>query len=683
MAEPLADGFPEISFDEWREKATGDDPSVEVVTELEDGVEAKWLYTREDELAPDPAGLPREKPFVRGTRAGRHWQVRQTSDHPERTAANREILEDLMGGVTEVTVRFDEAARRGFDPSSPEFIAERGIDGTAISTLDDLSEVLQGVFLDVAGIALDAGASFLPAAGLLAGLWQENGIGPDQALGSFRADPIGTLARDGSLPFSPEEGLALAAGLAVGTSREYDNVRSLGVDTSIYAEGGATAAWELAIALSTGLEHLRATETAGLGPGETAAQIEFTLDVGPDQFLEMAKFRAIRRLWSRVLEECGVAEGRRFSATYAHTSHRMMTWIDPWVNMIRVTTAGFAAGAAGADGLTITPFDQPLGHPGYLGRRIARNTQTILQDEASLGRLADPLAGSWYGESLTDQLARAAWERFQAIEAEGGMLAALASGMISGVLAEAADHREEEMLHREKVMTGVNEFPILAEDGVERVRIDRKDLAARDSRRLADKPGVDCSSLTETDPDQVLDRAVSLAVAGARIDEIQDALATEETDFDALKLRPDAAPFQRLRLAADAFVKQHGENPKMYLACMGPISSHVAQANWAKSFFESGGIETVPSGPLPGNDELAEKFKEGGFKVAAVCAGKDAEPEQVKDLVEKLRQAGAVWVYMVNSSPELNSVAGADEVVKDGVDMLEVLGGALGMVGVQ
>jgi len=683
MAEPLADGFPEITFDEWREKATGGDPEVATVTELEDGVEAKWLYTRADQLAPDPAGLPRERPFVRGTRAGRPWQIRQVNDHPDRKAANREILEDLMGGVTEVTIRFDEAARRGLDPSSPEFTAVRGMDGIAISTLDDLSEVLDGVFLDVAGIALEAGASFLPAAGLLTGLWQENGIGPDQALGSFRADPIGTLARDGMLPFRPEEGLVLAAGLAVGTSREYPSVRSLGVDTSIYVEAGATAAWELAIALSTGLEHLRACEAAGLGPGETAAQIEFTLDVGPDQFLEMAKFRAIRRLWSRVLEECGVAEARRYSTTYAHTSHRMITWVDPWVNMVRVTTAGFAAGAAGADGLTITPFDQPLGQPGYLGRRIARNTQTILQDEASIGRLADPLAGSWYGESLTDQLARAAWERFQAIEAEGGMLSALTSGMVSGALAEAADHREEEMLHREKVMTGVNEFPILDEDGVERVRIDRKDLAARDARRLAEKPGVDCDVLRETEPEEILDRATSLAVSGARIDEVRDALGTEETDFDALKIRPDAAPFEMLRRAADAFVEQHGENPRMYLACMGPISSHVGQANWAKSFFESGGIETVPSGPLSGNDEQAEKFKQGGFKVAAVCAGKDAEPEQVTDLVEKLRGAGAVWVYMVNSSPELNSVAGADEVVKDGVDMLEVLGGALGMVGVE
>ncbi len=350
MNEPLAPGFDPVGYEEWREKATGGDDSVETVTPLGDGIEAKWLYTSTDALAPDPAGLPLRDPFVRGVRAGRAWQVRQENGNPERARANSEILEDLLGGVTELTVLFDRAARTSSAPEDPAFLAGRGEGGIAISTLSDLSEVLDGVLLDVARVALDAGSAFLPAAAFLAGIWEEREIEPELALGSFRADPLGTLAGEGQLPYSAEEGLAYAARLALDSARIYPAVRALGVDTSPYVQGGATPAWELAIALASALEHLRAGDAEGLEPRAVARTLEFTLSVGSDQFLEMAKFRAIRRLWSRVLEECGVEPELRHSATYARTSGRMLTWVDPWVNMLRTTTATFAAGAAGAGG---------------------------------------------------------------------------------------------------------------------------------------------------------------------------------------------------------------------------------------------------------------------------------------------------------------------------------------------
>jgi methylmalonyl-CoA mutase len=683
MTESLASDFEPVTYEQWVEKATGGEASVETVTRLEDGIEAKWLYTSEDALAPDPAGLPREFPFVRGNRAGRPWQVRQECARPDRPKANSEILEDLMGGATEVTVAFDLAGRTGASPGEPEFTAGRGQGGVAISTLDDLSQVLEGVFLDIARVALDAGASFLPASALLAALWKENGIAPGDALGSFRADPLGAIAREGTAPWSPEEGLALAAALAVETGREYPNVRSLGVDTTPYADAGATAAWELAIAIATGAEHLRACSEAGLDPGTAASQIEFTLSIGPDQFLEMSKFRAIRRLWSRVLEECGVEPDRRSSATYGKTSGRMTTWIDPWVNMLRVTTATFAAGAGGADGITVTPFDRPIGEPGPLGRRIARNTQTVVQDEAFIGRIADPLAGSWYGESLTDQLAEAAWERFREIERGGGQVEALKSGAIAATVADLADRREEDLLHRRQIMTGVNEFPLLGNDGTEPEVFDTAKLARLDADRLTERPPVDCSSLAGEDLEGILERAVSVTTAGARIDEMTYAIDGSPEDLEALTPRPDAAPFEVLRKTALDHTAKNGETPRMFLACMGPIASHVQVANWAKNFFECGGIETIQSGALAGNAEQVEAFKAGGFTVAAVCVGRDSESSEVADLVAKLREAGASWIYLAGADADTAEAAGADEVVGNGVDMMVTLAGALGKLGVK
>ncbi len=683
----FTDGFEPVDLDEWAAAATKGDDDATLRTVLEEDVDAKWLYTKEDELAPDPAGLPNEAPFVRGTRAGRHWQIRQEQAHPDRKTANSEILEDLNGGVTEVTLRFDRAARFAAVPGTPEFEALRSRDGIQISTLDDLSQVLEGVYLDMAGVALDAGSATLPAAALLAAQWHENGIESDQAIGSFRADPIGVLAREGELAFSPEEGLARAAGLALETSRTFRKVRALGVDTNPYVDAGAGVAWELGIAIATAVEHLRAGLEAGLSAEATAAQIEFNLAVGADQFLEMAKFRAIRRLWARVLEECGVPAAGRASATYGQTSARMLTEVDPWVNMLRVTTATFAAGTGGVDGVTVTPFDRKIGEPGSLGRRMARNTQIVLQDESSLGRIADPAAGSWYVEVLTDEVAQAGWKRFTELEAEGGALAALRSGLIATALADLADQRQDELVHRARVMTGINEFPLLGDDGTEPETLDREALGRIDAARLAERPDLKgLGELSDVAPDGRLEKATALASSGARIDEIAAALNADTSgnvSLPPLPPRPDAAPFERLRDAAREYEADGNDRPQIYLACMGTVAQHVALANWAKSFFEVSGIETVPSGALEDNVDQAGTFKAGGFSVAAVCASKRETPEDVADLVGKLREAGAEYVYMINSTPELNEAAAADEVLKNGVNMLEVLVPALNRLGVE
>ncbi len=686
MTDSFAEGFDPVSFEQWSEAATKGDENVAMMTVLEDGVEAKWLYTPEDALAPDPSGLPGRAPFIRGTRAGRHWQIRQEQTNPDRARANAELLEDLNGGVTEVTLRFDRAAREGLVPGTPEFDRARGEDGIAISNLDHLSQVLEGVYLDMAGVALNAGASAPAAAALLAAHWRENGIAPEAAIGSFRFDPLGNLARTGSLPTSPEDALAAAGGLAAETARDWEKVRALAVDTEIYVEAGANTSWELGIAIATGVEYLRAALAAGLEPAEAAARIEFTLSAGPDQFLEMAKFRAIRRLWARVLEESGVEEEGRFSPTYGVTSARMISAVDPWVNMLRVTTAAFAAGTGGADGVTVTPFDRMIGQPGSLGRRIARNTQIILQDESSLGRIADPLAGSWYGEELTDEVAKAGWERFREIEREGGALAALRSGLIATTLTGLADEREDDLNHRRRVMTGVNEFPLLGDDGTEPEAADRSQVEG-DSARLRERPDLTgLEKLAEAAPGERLAAATSLASSGARIDELDAAVAGEPFSLPALNVRHDSTPFEVMRRAALEHEQSGGDRPQIYLACMGTVASHVNYANWAKSFFEVAGVETVPSGALAGNEDQAKTFSDGGFELVAICAGKNQAPEEVADLATKLRKAGAKYIYMVNSTPELNEAAleaGADELVKNGLNLSQILTETLGRLGVE
>ena len=774
-----------MTDEQWRAAATkGGDPGAPLEAEVEPGLTARWLYVPEDRLAPDPAGVPGQAPYVRGTRDGAPWRVRQACAQPERRRANVEILEDLNEGVGEVALHLD-----------------RGDGGVAVFTLDDLAEVLSGVHLDLAPVALDAGAAAIPAAALLAALWRREGVPAERAAGALRLDPLGTLAATGRLARAPEEEIALAAAVAAEVDATYpapavgadsgeeqapSGVTALAVDTGAYVAAGASAAWELAIAIASGVEYLRAGERAGLVPRAAAARLEFTLTAGPDQFLEIAKFRAVRRLWARVLEASGVEEEARHSPTYARTSERMLSDVDPWTNMLRVTTAAFAAGLGGADGVTVAPFDrvraeavgaldaadgQPgtdgqAAAPGHLGRRIARNTQTILQEESGLGRLADPAAGSWYVESLTDDLAKEAWRRFVEIEREGGMLAALHSGRVASELSELADRRQHELNRRERLMTGVNIYPLLGDDGVQIEPVDREALARLDAARQAERPplgedaterlattaagaitaaapdaGTDGSApdaRSATGPDAgtdgsapaaagVLAAAVELAEAGARIDEIAAALAGEPFTQEPLPPRRDAEAFERLRAAVAGHVAAGGEPPRLLLACLGPIARHVGAANWAKSFFESGGIEalnsvteaakaagidaadpaaaalaaaktqaapaaddpaaapaaegaaTAPAYAAP--EELGATLAASGARIAAVCAGRDEDAAAINRAVASLREAGAEYVYLATPTAEQAEGTEADEVVRDGVEMGAVLGAALERLG--
>lgn len=399
----------------------------------------------------------------------------------------------------------------------------------------------------------------------------------------------------------------------------------IAVDTAPYVDAGAGATCELALAIATGIAYLRAGEAAGAAPADVAAGLEFTLVAGADQFLEIAKMRATRRLWATVLGHCGVEPQARRSPTYARTSPRMVSSLDPWVNLLRATPAAFAAGVGGADGVTVLPFDgavgEGLGEPGPLGRRMARNTQLVLLEEASLARVADPAGGSWYVEALTDEVARTAWAELQEIERQGGVLAALSSGAVAERLAAATERRHRGLARRQTTLTGVNTFPLLGDDGLERAGSPYPDTAAP---ALGDGPRL---------------------------------LASR-----------DAAVFEQLRAKAATL----GE-PRILLACMGPLAAHVSIALWAKSLFEAGGIATIASGSQPDDAALAALVGEHAVSAAAVCPGRGVDADAQARLVAALRDTGAKAVYVAGTTDEQAQAAGADAGVRDGIDMVAAL----------
>ena len=734
MTEPLAADFPPVPDDEWRAaalkaaKAPEDTPTRSVT---EDGIEVDWLYTREDALATDPGGVPGRAPFVRGTNSGTGedqaaWEIRQQQAHPDRREANKALLEDLEGGATAIELRPDRAARGGHAPGSDGFAATRGVDGTMISTVDDLETVLDGVFVELAPIALDGGAQAIATGAQLLALLRRRGVADQDAIGSLRIDPLGTLAAEGALAQDPADAIAGAGRIAAEVAETFPKVRALAVDTRAYVHAGATPVRELALAITTGVAYLRAAEQAGLQPARAATQIEFTLTVGTNQFGEIAKLRAFRRLWARVLELSGVPEEGRRSFLTARTSDRMLAGIDPWSNMLRATTAGFAAAVGGAEGLTVTPFDTVVADavgaaaPGGLGRRIARNTQLVLQEESALRRVADPAGGSWYVESLTDAMAREAWQKVTEIEAAGGVLTVVTDGSVASDLAEQADRRRGELARRKREMTGVNVFPLLADDGVHPEPVDRAAFVRTENDRLGERgplpeDALRGPSVDEADSDQLLTRLLAAAEAGARVDELAELAGwgpVDDLDATGLPTRRDAEPFERLRAAAagapaseaaDADAVTGGDEgtpgaddlatvegvkggevtedgPRVFLAGLGPLAAHSAQATWAQNFFGVGGLATIQSEPLDDPAAAGEALKADGAVLAAVAGGPKAEDDALQAAITSLKDGGAKVVYLVGGNDEKARALGADRGVKQGVDLLEILGDALAVL---
>ncbi|WP_330337320.1 methylmalonyl-CoA mutase family protein [Streptomyces sp. NBC_00557] len=516
----LAAEFPDATHEQWQRlvegvlRKSGKEVSGAAVedalsTTLEDGLRTRPLYTARD-AAPDP-GLPGFAPYVRGSRPEGNtaggWDVRQRHT----ALAEGAVLNDLENGGTSLWL----------------VLGEGGI------PVGRLGEALEGVYLDLAPVVLDAGRDTEAAAEALLGLYADKGVAAGAVRGNLGGDPLGYEARTGAaLDFAPY------AALAARCADDHPGLRALTVDALPYHEAGGSAAQELGASLATGVAYLRRLTEAGLSVEQAAGQLEFRYAATADQFLTIAKLRAARRLWARVAEVCG-APGAQVQ--HVVTSPVMMARRDPWVNMLRTTVATLAAGVGGADAVTVLPFDHALGLPDAFSRRIARNTSTILIEESHLARVIDPAGGSWYVERLTDELAHAAWEFFRTIERDGGQAAVLRSGRLRTDLATTWAERSKRLAKRREPITGVSEFPLLAEKPVE--------------REPAPQP-----------PSGGLPR-----------------------------VRRDEA-FEELRARSDAHLAATGARPRIFLATLGSAAEYTARATFAANLFQAGGIEPVTEG---------------------------------------------------------------------------------------
>ncbi|MFD8141972.1 methylmalonyl-CoA mutase family protein [Streptomyces sp. NPDC059708] len=613
----LAAEFPDATHEQWQrlvegvlrksgKEVTGEAAEAALSTTLEDGLTTRPLYTAPSgaDTKADPTGFPGFAPFVRGGTpdgtSASGWDVRQRIAGSDPVRVNEAALADLENGTTSLWLTV----------------------GNAGIPVAGLGRALDGVYLDLAPVALDAGAESAEAARALLALYAERGVAPEAARASFGIDPLGHEARTGeALDTAPAVELAREA------AASWPGVRALSVDALPYHEAGGSAAEELGLSLATGVAYLRIlTEgEGGLGTEAALGQLEFRYAATADQFLTIAKLRAARRLWARVAEACGAPEAGA-QRQHAVTSPVMMTRRDPWVNMLRTTVASMAAGVGGADSVTVLPFDTELGLPDAFARRIARNTSTILLEESHLARVIDPAGGSYYVEQLTDELAHAAWEFFQTVERAGGLAAALRSGLVAERLAATWAARSKKLATRREPITGVSEFPLLSE-----------------------KP--------------VVREAAPAAPAGG-----------------LPRVRRDEA-YEALRARGDAHLATTGARPRVFLAALGPAAAHTARATFASNLFQAGGIEPVHDPVSVDAATAAEAYAASGADgVAVLCSSDALYEEQAAEVAAALRAAGASTVFLAGRPG--TSAGAVDEYVFAGCDAVAVLSSVLDRMGV-
>ncbi|MFF0279168.1 methylmalonyl-CoA mutase small subunit [Rhodococcus aetherivorans] len=560
----------------------GPEPQRLLATTTYDDVAVAPLYGVRDERPEAP--LPGSFPFVRGGSATRDvntgWLV---SARFGDTAGdvNERILDALENGVSALWLRV-------------------GADGIAIA---DLPAALDKVLFDLAPVTLDAGADTAATAAALYALLDARTDVADR--GAVRLH-LGAAPLTSAFSGRADVTVAQAVELAHAAADRAETVRALTVDGTAFHNAGAADAEELGAAVAAGLEYLRELTGSRQSAARALGQIEFRLAATDDQFQTIAKFRAGRQLWARIAQVVGAAEAGH-APQHAVTSAAMMTQRDPWVNMLRTTLAAFGAGIGGADAVTVLPFDTAL-PAGALGvseafsARIARNTQLLLLEESNLGRVLDPAAGSWYVEELTAQIAAKAWEFFQQIEAAGGYRAALDDGLIGERIAATRARRDSDIAHRRTAVTGVNEFP-----------------------NLAEAP-----------------------------------LPAETADAGADVARY-AAAFEALRNRSDVHLAVHGTRPRALLAPLGPIAEHNIRTTFAANLLASGGIETVNPGPLSVDDDsIAAAVRDSGATVAVVCGTDKRYGEQAAAAVTALRGAGIGTVLLAGPERAVSETTGAE-----------------------
>ncbi|MEN6413529.1 MAG: methylmalonyl-CoA mutase family protein [Veillonellales bacterium] len=700
--------IPEVKFDEFA-ATTYDEWKGEAITSLKGGIFEKKLFTKTYEgikLEPiytrehtknleHPRSYPGTGSFLRGTKTAGYitspWEIAQACDEAMPGQCNELLKHELAKGSTCLHVALDTATQSGMDADAAD-TALVGDKALSISTLKDFNELFKGIDVTKQDVHINAGCSNVMMLGLMGAFLTEHGFSLEKAGGCIGADPIDFWTRRGSLPCPLDELYDEMAHTAAWAAEHMPRMRTILVRGEAYHNGGASAVQETAYAMAAAITYIRAMRIRGLDIDTIAPQIRFSFSLGSNFFMEIAKLRAARMIWAQIVEAFGGSQESQKINLYTRTSYFTKTVFDPYVNMLRTTTEAFSGVVGGTDGLQIGCFDEPVRLGDEFSRRISRNTQIMLQNEFNLRQPVDPAGGSWYIETLTNQLAEKVWALLQTIEEQGGIVALLKTGLVQKAVAETLQQRFKNLATRADRAVGTNMYPNVKEQPLEVPQttgetvkcLRSKELAGYRASRDRQQVKQQCDKLLDSISGSVgglIDTVISAVAAGATLGSIREIL--NDGEVESAKIQPIAVhrwteQFEALRQRTEAYRAKTGDNVKVFLANMGKIPQHKPRADFTTGFIEVGAFEVIKNDGFPTVEEASRAAVQSGADAAVICSTDDTYPELVPPLAKLIKQqCPAMKVILAGApAPEYEAIyreAGVDFFIHVRANCYEIL----------
>ena len=638
-----------------------------------EGIDVKPLYTAADlEGLEHLDSLPGFAPYVRGPRAsmytGRPWTLRQYAGYSTAEESNAFYRRNLEAGQTGLSIAFDLATHRGYDSDHPRVTGDVGKAGVAIDSVEDMKILFDGIPLERMSVSMTMNGAVLPVMAMYIVAAEEQGVAPGALAGTVQNDILKEFMVRNTYIYPPEPSMRIVADIIAYTSREMPRFNPISISGYHMQEAGATAVQELAFTLADGIEYVRAAVRGGLDVDAFAPRLSFFFGIGMNFFMEVAKLRAARLLWAHLMREFFSPSNPRslMLRTHCQTSGVSLTSQDPYNNVVRTTVEALAATLGGTQSLHTNAFDEALALPTEASARIARNTQLILREETGIARVVDPLAGSYYVESLTASLAAAARALIDEVEALGGMTRAVAAGMPKLRIEEAAARRQARIDRGEEVVVGVNRY--VSDDAAEVDILDIDNTAVREAqiarlKRIRAERGQESwrdsfaglSACAESGEGNLLECAIAAARARATVGEISDALERVWTRHRAVTPSISGvygaayegdAGFERIRADVEAFAHEEGRRPRMLVVKLGQ-DGHDRGARIIATAFADLGFD-VDVGPLfQTPEEAARQAIENDVHVVGVSSQAAGHKTLVPALVEALRAHDAGDIAVV------------------------------------
>jgi methylmalonyl-CoA mutase len=667
--------FPSPSLQDWQELANKEGrgrTANDLIWNTPEEIPVKPLYTRDDLVGIEHLdSLPGFPPFVGGPRAtmyaGRPWTVRQYAGFSTAEESNAFYRKNLAAGQTGLSVAFDLATHRGYDSDHPRVVGDVGKAGVAIDTVEDMKVLFDGIPLDRMSVSMTMNGAVLPIMAMYIVAAEEQGVTPEKLNGTLQNDILKEFMVRNTYIYPPEPSMRIVADIISFAARNMPRYNSISISGYHMLEAGATSVQELGFTIADGIEYVRAALSSGLKVDQFAPRLSFFFGIGMNLFMEVAKLRAARILWADLMQSLFEPQDRKslMLRTHCQTSGVSLTSKDPYNNVIRTTVEAMAATLGGTQSLHTNSFDEALGLPTPFSAHIARNTQLVLQEESGITNVVDPLAGSYYVESLTASLVAKAQTLIDEVEALGGMTKAVESGMPKLRIEQAAALRQARIDRGEEVIVGVNKYQSEEDTDIDVLSIDNtavreaqiKNLTAIRNSRDDDVCQAALEALTSgaASDDNLLALAVDAARARASVGEISDALEKVYGRHRAVihsisgvygsAYEGDDA-FQKIKQDVDSFAKDEGRRPRLMVVKLGQ-DGHDRGAKVIATAFADIGFD-VDIGPLfQTPEEAARHAIENDVHAVGVSSQAAGHKTLVPQLIEELKKQGARDILVV------------------------------------